>query len=54
MLAIDRFQRFIADHTPADHAAWWELAAYWLVALLLGFLLASAFTFAVPRVMAGF
>ncbi|WP_178133741.1 hypothetical protein [Vineibacter terrae] len=55
MATVDRFHRFIADHTHhSDHATWWELVAYLLAALLLGFGLASAFTFAFPRMMVGF
>ncbi|WP_178130704.1 hypothetical protein [Reyranella sp. CPCC 100927] len=57
MATVDRFHRFIADHVhhhASDHAAWWEVVAYVFIALMLGVLLASAFTFAVPRMMAGF
>lgn len=55
MATVDRFHRFIADHTHAsDHAAWWEILAYLIAALFVGFVLASAFSFAFPRMMAGF
>lgn len=53
MATANRFNRFMAEHSHPDHAAWWELAAYWVIALLVGLALASAFTFAIPRVMPG-
>ena len=55
MATVNRFHRFIAEHWhPADHAAWWEQVVYLLAAVLVGVALASAFTFAFPRMMAGF
>jgi hypothetical protein len=55
MATVDRFHRFIADHWhPAEHATWWEQLAYLVAAILVGVALASAFTFVVPRLMAGF
>lgn len=55
MATVDRFHRFIADHWhPADHATWWEQAVYFVAAVMLCAALASAFTFVVPRMMAGF
>lgn len=55
MATANRFHRFIAEHAHSDanHAGWWELAAYWVIALLVGVALASAFSFAIPRVMPG-
>jgi hypothetical protein len=56
MATVHRFQRFIADHVHHDseHAAWWEVVAYWFIALVACLAMASAFSFAFPRMMAGF
>ncbi|MCW5748048.1 MAG: hypothetical protein KIT36_17795 [Alphaproteobacteria bacterium] len=55
MAAVDRLHRFVADHWhPSERARWWEIAAYLLVALLLGVALASAYSFVLPRMMVGF
>jgi hypothetical protein len=55
MATVDRFHRLITDYAHThQHAAWWETVAYLLAALLLGFGLASAFTFVFPRTLPGF
>lgn len=55
MATVDRIHRLIADYAHSHaHAAWWEIVLYWVAALMVGFALASAFTFAVPRMMPGF
>jgi hypothetical protein len=55
MATANRFNRFIAEHSHAhaDHAAWWELTAYWVIALLVGLALASVFSFAIPHMVPG-
>jgi len=55
MATVDRIHRMLADYAHShEHAAWWELAAYVFVAMIVGFALASAFTFAFPRMVPGF
>jgi hypothetical protein len=55
MATVDRFHRLVADYVHShQHAAWWEVAAYVVAALLLGFAVASAFTFVVPRTLPSF
>jgi hypothetical protein len=55
MATVDRIHRMLSDYAHThEHAAWWELLAYMLAAMVVGFALASAFTFAFPRVMPGF
>jgi hypothetical protein len=55
MATVDRIHRILSDYAHThEHAAWWELIAYVLAAMLVGFAMASAFTFAFPRVMPSF
>jgi hypothetical protein len=55
MATVDRFHRLIADYVHShEHAAWWEVIAYSIAALLLGLAVASAFTFVVPRMLPSF
>lgn len=55
MATVDRIHRILSDYAHThEHAAWWELVAYTVGAMVVGFALASAFTFAFPRTMPGF